>query len=141
MPVQDLHFSHTSHAESVCFACEPAVVFVQVPGKRAEGQAAQHHEQQKGYPQSMVAQTLQRPGKWQQQNYRQQHAVAHFTGTGGADKQSVEQVTPDRNQRQRGKVGQVNECGVAHALNVGLHLDKQMPGEQEQHGKAQARQQ
>ncbi|MCY1247449.1 hypothetical protein D9M72_607810 [compost metagenome] len=89
----------------------------------------------------MVAPALQCPAERQHQHHSQQHAVTHFPGAGGADEKAVEQVAPDGNQRQYGEVGQVDERGVAHTLNVGLHFDEQMPGEQKQRGKAQAREQ
>ncbi|MNP51907.1 hypothetical protein D3C76_1462620 [compost metagenome] len=113
-------------------------MLAQVPGEGSQGEAAQHHEQQEGQPESMVAQPLQRPGKWQQQDDRQEHAVAHFPRAGGADEQAIEQVAPDRNQRQYREVRQVDEGGVAHTRYVCLQGNEQMAGAQEQQGKAQA---
>jgi len=60
-----------NRAGSVSAAAEPAIVALQIPGNHPERHAAQHHEQQESYPQPVVAQTLQRPGEWQQQQHRQ----------------------------------------------------------------------
>ncbi|MNN30759.1 hypothetical protein D3C81_1444180 [compost metagenome] len=89
----------------------------------------------------MVAQVPGGIGHRQGNRYAEQHAVAHLPRPRRPDEQTIEQVTPHRHQRQQRQIRQVLIGRCAHAFDIGLHVDKQVPAKQKQHGKATAGQQ